>query len=139
MKKQLIKVVMILGLMIVAGAGVAKAQIVGQIKADIPFNFYVGEKLLPAGEYFITEKTPGLMMIRSDDGKSAAFFLTEEKQEKTDPATSELVFNKYGDKAFLSQVVEQGERDSAVLMKSRLEKRIENTEGDVGIVAIALH
>ena len=127
MKRQLKTIAMILGLVVVAGASVAQAQIIGRLKSDIPFSFYVRNRLMPAGDYTIAELNPGsgMMEIRSADGKSAAMFLTINKQEKDTRTPSELIFHKYGDKAFLSEIVEQGEMDGAEVVKSKMEKRLE--------------
>ena len=127
MKRQLKTMAVILGLVVVAGAGVAQAQIIGRLKSDIPFSFYVRNRLMPAGAYTIAELNPGsgMMEIRSADGKSAAMFLTINKQEKDTRTPSELIFHKYGDKAFLSEIVEQGEMDGAEVVKSKMEKRLE--------------
>jgi hypothetical protein len=131
----------ILGLVVLAGASVAQAQIIGRLKSDIPFSFYVRDRLMPAGDYTITELNPGLglMEIRSDDGKFAAVFLTIEKQEKNIEAPSELIFHKYGDKIFLSEIVERGEMDGAEVVKSKMEKRVEKAvQGKEIAIAISL-
>ena len=140
MKIQLKTMAVILALAAVAGASVAQAQIMGRLKSEIPFSFYVRNKLMPAGAYTITELNPGagLMVIRSDDGKSTAMFLTIGKQEKDALMPSELIFNKYGDRLFLSQIVEQGEIDGAEVLKSKMEKRLEKAAARDKDVAIAL-
>src|SRR5262245_8149534 len=127
MKKQLMIMIMVLGGIVVANQSLAQAQIVGHLKAEIPFSFYVGARRLPAGAYTVTMRDlgAGLMEIRSDDGKSSAFFLTEGRQEKSDPVTSELIFNKYGETIFLSRVIEEGSMDGAQVFKSKLEKSVE--------------
>jgi hypothetical protein len=139
MKRQLKTMAVVLGLVVVAGASVAQAQIIGRLKSDIPFSFYVRTRLMPAGAYTIDELNPGsgLMEIRSADGKSAAMFLTVEKQEKDTRTPSELIFHKYGDQVFLSEIVEQGEMDGAEVVKSKMEKRLEKVARDKE-VAIAL-
>ena len=139
MKKQLMIMIMVLGGIVVADRSLAQAQIVGRLKADIPFSFYAGGKHFSAGAYTVTMKDlgAGLMEIRRDDGTSSAFFLTEDRQAKSDPASSELIFNKYGETIFLSRVIEEGSRDGAQAFKSTLEKRIERGE-DVEKLAIAL-
>ena len=127
MKRQLKTMAMIFGLLVIAGASVAQAQIIGRLKSNIPFSFYVRNRLMPAGGYTIAELNPGssVMEIRSADGQSAAMFLTINKQEKDARTPSELIFHKYGDKAFLSEIVEQGETDGAEVVKSKVEKRLE--------------
>jgi hypothetical protein len=140
MKKQLKTMAVILGLVIFAGADVTRAQIIGRLKSQIPFSFYVRDKLMPAGAYTVTELNPGagLMEIRSDDGKSAAMFLTIEEQEKDASMPSELIFHRYGEEIFLSQIVEQGEIDGAEVPKSKMEKRLEKAAARDKEVAVAL-
>jgi hypothetical protein len=140
MNKQLKTMAVILGLVVVASASVAQAQIMGRLKSEIPFSFYVRDQRMPAGDYTITVLDPGagLMEIRSDDGKSAAAFLTIEKQEKDASIPSELIFHKYGEEVFLSQIVERGEIDGAEVVKSKMEKRLEKAAVRDKEVAIAL-
>jgi hypothetical protein len=132
MKRQLKTMAVIFGLAVVASSSVAQAQIIGNLKSDIPFSFYVRNRLMPAGDYTIAELNPGsgLMEIRSADGKSAAVFLTIGKQEKDTQTPSELIFHKYGDNVFLSEIVEQGEIDGAQVVKSKMEKRLEKAAQD---------
>jgi len=139
MKRQMKTMAMILGLVVIAGASLAQAQIIGRLKSNIPFSFYVRNRLMPAGDYTIAELNPGsgLMEIRSADGQSAVMFLTINKQEKDTRTPSELIFHKFGDKAFLSEIVEQGEMDGAEVVKSKMEKRLEKAARDKE-VAIAL-
>jgi hypothetical protein len=132
MKRQLKIMAVILGLAVLAGANVAQAQIIGNLKSNIPFSFYVRNRLMPAGDYTIAELNPGsgMMEIRSADGKLAAVFLTIGKQEKDTRTPSELIFHKYGDNVFLSEIVEQGEIDGAQVVKSKMEKRLEKAAKD---------
>ena len=67
MKRQLKTMAVILGLTVFAGAGAAQAQIIGNLKSNIPFSFYVRGKLMPAGAYTIAELNSGsgTMEIRS--------------------------------------------------------------------------
>jgi len=139
MKKQIMIMAILLGCLIAAGASHAQAQTLDPIKADIPFDFYIGEKLLPAGEYPITEKYQGLMEIQRDDGKATAFFITNDSQPRQEPTASELIFNKYGNETFLSRVEERGNPDDAVLLKSKLEKQSERNESEESSTPLPAH
>jgi len=139
MKKQIMIMAILLGCLITAGASHAQAQTLDPIKADIPFDFYIGEKLLPAGEYTIREKYQGLMEIQRDDGKATAFFITNDSQPRQEPTASELIFNRYGNETFLSRVEEQGNPDDAVLLKSKLEKQAELNESEENATSLPTH
>ena len=49
-----------------AMAGTSFAQSKG-VQANVPFDFTVGNKLLPAGTYTIKENQPDVIMIRNHD------------------------------------------------------------------------
>ena len=119
--------------LLTAGGGiVAHAQIDtdSRIEADVPFAFVVGNKTLPAGKYEIKgldDNTPGVLQIRSANGRKAIVFETDAAQTKDgDPAIkTELVFDKIGDKYFLSQVWVEGNGSGSQLAKSKTEKAVE--------------
>jgi hypothetical protein len=108
-------------------AGKASAQIDGDLDADIPFQFHVGPKELPAGRYrvhVLDEGTQRIMEITSADGSTSALFQVQESDAKSAPAQSELIFNKYGDDYFLSKLYDEGDPSGSELIESRYEKQI---------------
>ena len=75
------------------------------------------------------------MQISSADGKQSALFDVESVQAKTTPGKSELIFNKYGDRYFLSEMFDEGIVDGSRLFASRDEKRASKENGaDVAYV-----
>jgi len=109
-----------------------QAQIVGNMKAEVPFQFHVGDRTLPAGDYIIHQLNDSnltVMEISSADGKMSALFDVESAQAKTTPEKSELIFNKYGDQYFLSELFDEGEVDGSRLVTSRDEKRASKESG----------
>jgi hypothetical protein len=127
MRKLLLSTFLILGLLIVAGKTVALAQIEGVIRADIPFSFYVGNKQFPAGRYEIRrlDSQTNVLEIINREKKLSAVFLTENVLMQVGASHGELIFDRYGDKEFLSKILDQGDKVEAELMKSRAEKRME--------------
>jgi hypothetical protein len=103
----------------------AQSESSGVIK--IPFNFVIGQKILPAGEYTIrpnriSSKT--VWRVQGNDAHAGAFFLTvpvwaRETQEKT-----KLVFHKYGNQYFLSQIWIPGDNSGRELSMPRLEREL---------------
>jgi hypothetical protein len=76
-----------------------------EVRAKIPFDFSVGSKQLPSGSYelFSEGRDQNLLEIRNRDQKVSILTLTEETGNS--PAyVSELIFNKYGDRYFLSEI-----------------------------------
>lgn len=103
----------------------AQAQIIGNLEADIPFQFHVGNTTLPAGRYTIHELEGNLkvLQISSADSKQSALFDVESAQARTTPDKAEMIFNKYGDRYFLSEMFDAGNADGSRLAPSRDEKR----------------
>ena len=110
----------------------AQAQIIGRLEADVPFQFHVGNMTLPAGRYMIHElkgSEPTIMQISSADGRLSVLFGVESAQARTTPEKSELLFNKYGDGFFLSEMFDEGNVDGSRLLTSRDEKRASKENG----------
>lgn len=92
--------------------------------ASIPFEFTVGNKTLPAGEYIVTSVTAGseALMIRSKDSRSASMRLTNGISASKASAQAKLVFHRYGQSYFLSEVWTAGESSGRQLIKSGQER-----------------
>jgi hypothetical protein len=134
MMKNLGKLFLTLSLLVVGGGVVANAQIdsVPQIEANVPFAFTVGDTRLPAGNYYIRtldDNAPSLLEISSVDGRTSVAFDTENATTRNDRAakTTELVFDKVGDRYFLSQVWVSGSTYGSELAKSKLQKNLESS------------
>jgi hypothetical protein len=79
------------------------AQAPTTYKADVPFEFTVGDTALPAGQYDITPRADGLVFLTSGDAR--CYFLSLPKDRSSSAALQpELLFNRYGDRYFLSLV-----------------------------------
>jgi hypothetical protein len=79
------------------------AQAPTTYKADVPFEFTVGNTALPAGQYDITARADGLVLLTSRDAH--CYFLSSPKEGSSPVALQpELQFKHYGDRYFLSLV-----------------------------------
>ena len=111
MSKQILKsltmLTLVVGLMLAASVVSANGQSTSdQVVADIPFDFIVANKTLPAGRYTVRAATSDGqgMSIRSRDGKSAAMILSNSVAEKSKERKARMVFYRYGHQYFLAQV-----------------------------------
>ena len=105
----------------------AHAQIVGDLEVKIPFQFHAGNAKLPAGEYRIyalDQSDLSIMEISSVDGSTSALFQVQAAEANSEPVKSELIFNKYGDNYFLSELFDQGEPSGSKVTESGDEKKI---------------
>jgi hypothetical protein len=100
--------IIIAALAFVFGIGTVTASAQGQVlKADIPFEFTVGKKTLPAGEYLVKlPETAGAQVVsfKKADGEGYGMTLTNQVSSKGAEVQNGLVFVKSGDRYFLYQV-----------------------------------
>ena len=105
----------------------AHAQIIGELEVTIPFQFHVGNAKLPPGKYIIhtLDNTDlKVMEISSEDGSTSALFDVRDAEANSRPAKSELIFNKYGSRYFLTKVFDEGNPNGSMLDESRYQKTV---------------
>ena len=105
MTKKLYSALAMLGLLFTLAVTSVQAQSGDSLQANIRFDFRVGDKVLPAGEYTVRRMSPNTLLIQSADGRERLIAQTWNKIEGSGKANRvKLVFNQYGDQLFLSQV-----------------------------------
>src|SRR5262249_52151021 len=117
----------------------AQAQSDRLITASVPFNFVIKESALPAGEYVLALVRIGgsdAVRIQSADGHITRFVLTRFAKAIASRGEAKLVFNRYGDQYFLSQVWGLGDSMQQVA-KPRAEHRFEKSATERSNVSIA--
>ena len=113
---------------LLAAAGLY-AQSSRTLVANVPFGFHVGSVALPAGEYTVDpQAAPGVVRLVSADHKSVAMIATFATQAPKYNEQGKLVFNRYGDNYFLSQVWAPG-LDGRGIAKSNREKEMASNTG----------
>jgi hypothetical protein len=116
----------LLGVGLLLAGSAAQAQGT-HVKGTIPFNFVVGNQVLPAGEYEVTSESFGspAILIRSDDGKASASLAMTISCSSYKPADkTKLVFHIVAGQYFLSQIWTQGNDRGRELRKSRAEVQL---------------
>ncbi|HYG82753.1 MAG TPA: hypothetical protein VD861_20320, partial [Pyrinomonadaceae bacterium] len=110
MRKQVLKGVTMLASIVAlafATALVSSAQSSNrQVRADIPFDFVVGERTLPAGNYTvatISTDSADAVSVRSSDGRRKAIRLTNAVNDNAKTKRARLVFHRYGSTYYLTQ------------------------------------
>jgi hypothetical protein len=125
MAKQIIKTLsMLMLLAVVALATTAvSAQTSRRVVATVPFNFIVGDKELPSGTYWIQPTTIGSGILRiTGTGNSKSTVRLTTNLHRNNAGQGKLVFHRYQDQYFLSEIWPTGEADGRQLMKSSREK-----------------
>jgi hypothetical protein len=87
----------------------------------VPFDFTVGNQVLPAGTYQVSYATQNTILIRSKDGRFHA--VTTTLADDKESYGGELIFAKYGNQYFLHEVLCADVAMNVEIPKSRLEKQ----------------
>jgi hypothetical protein len=83
----------------------AAAKSVDGMRAQVPFDFHVGERLVEAGAYTIKSVTADEAILRISGDKGSASTMTNTgKESGNGKGHARLVFHKYGDQYFLAAV-----------------------------------
>jgi hypothetical protein len=132
MKRNVIKRLTMLSLVsmftLCAAVASANAQVSTPIRAKIPFDFSVGDKKLPAGEYAFSRISDlgdnTTMLVSGVNSSTRMYQSTSTAQVLTPKNKSTLVFHKYGDQYFLEQIWTGGEQVGRQLSESRSERAV---------------
>lgn len=100
------------------------AQAGTSIRVKIPFGYTIGNKNLPEGKYDIKKISDGLFRIWSEDGKHSMLTHIVCPVSSRRNTVAKLVFNRYGDQYFLSQIWLNAET-GVQLYKSKTERSAE--------------
>jgi hypothetical protein len=128
MKRQLFKgfsvMLAAVAFSLVATVATANAQITRMQTAYVPFEFTVGNQVLPAGRYDVSQITTGgrTISVRNRQNSESAVRLTSILKQFEPAKRSVLVFSKIGDSYFLSEVWLGGDTDGRQLLKSKAEE-----------------
>ena len=103
---------------------------------DVPFEFNVGSKVLPAGHYDVSGRS-GTVLIQGYACSCSAVSVTNSVAGIEPIAEARLVFNKYGDKHFLAEAwTSLDTRYGSALIKSRTERETVHMAPDVSRISI---
>jgi hypothetical protein len=126
-KKQLIRIAALTLFVTTFAVASTRAQSPGGNQmVTIPFDFFVGADKLPAGEYTLrAEDSSAAMRIQRRDQSTSAYFSIRPIEGPKIQNQSKLVFHKYGDDYFLSQVWTAGRATGEQLSKTKRERLAE--------------
>lgn len=110
------------GLASLAAASGAFAQDAGA-QVNVPFAFSVSNTTLPPGQYRIAATSSQTILIRGLDQPSLAALSTVIAYEPGEAGECNLVFHRYGERYFLSQVLCPSRAISVDLPVTHREKR----------------
>ncbi|MGE5054570.1 MAG: hypothetical protein ACM3WP_10430 [Acidobacteriota bacterium] len=96
------------------------------ISTEVPFEFVVGDRVVPAGKCVLQAANAAgdTILIRNDDKMVRLFSATSLGDASNIPASNQLVFHKYGERYFLAAVRVQGTRIMYWLPEGKQETRL---------------
>ena len=129
MKRQMVKgltmSILIVTVAFVTSAVTANGQSQRTV-THIPFDFVVGARTLPAGDYETNSaiSNGAAVMVRSTEAKTAAIRLTNSIQPNPEKTQARLIFHRYGQTYFLAEVWAGGDNPGRVLVESKQERQL---------------
>jgi hypothetical protein len=119
MKRQILSVVVTLSAVVILSVA-GFAAISGMIRAEVPFDFTVGSKKLPAGKYTVDARNSnGTLVIRNKETRKVVASISRSFEVDADNRP-QLIFHRYGNQYFLTKVV--GYASGNELPKSKAER-----------------
>jgi hypothetical protein len=108
-----------------------------KVAANVPFDFAIDKASLPAGSYNIDaiDNSKALIVRGAEGGKMV---LSDAAGTLNPSPDTRLVFHRYGDRYFLSQIWVAGETEGRQLHMSRREAEVaKNTQASENVIVLA--
>ena len=128
MKKQILRAATSFGLFsvlaLVAAVGTARAQSPVNISVDVPFDFYVGDQLMPAGRYTVkraVKDNDRTLVVAGEDEDDRTAALTAPVGGRGSKQSA-LVFHRYGGEHFLRSAWTGGDAEGREFRESKRER-----------------
>jgi hypothetical protein len=104
---------------VTAGSALAQDH---KVTATVPFNFTVDGRTMPAGNYTIGNNANSPRILTIADRKDGVAVMTITVPDASSAAGNKLVFHRYGNQYFLSEVRTSSSSMSCHLSTSKQEK-----------------
>ena len=113
-------------LMLLSGLMAAQSLTSSHIVAQVPFDFVVNNRIIPAGECTVQSADMGarVLTIRNFAAKKTLFAPSSHGEENKSADGTVLVFKRYGNLYFLSEIRLEGSNRTYKLSESRAEAEL---------------
>ena len=102
MKRSIYGALAILAAALIVSVPLVQAQ--SRVNADVPFAFSLLDKSMPAGNYQIIALSDQALEVWNLDTEHGQLLAKQMSVESSKDQSPKLVFHKYGDQYFLSQI-----------------------------------
>jgi len=138
MKNRFCKSLATLSLFAMLAAGLVIAQSLNPVMiVRVPFDFTVGDRTLPAGEYRILREHQSVVRLEDGSGKGVANIIVNVTEAKRAPEEGKLVFHGYSGRYFLKEVWRAGSIEGQVLPTTRTEREIARKQKPIEVALLA--
>lgn len=119
-------------------AATALAQSTAVLRMDIPFEFRVGNTVLPAGHYqVLPQPLQNVLRITRLDCKGGVMIQTHAVEATGIPQTPTMEFHRYGNTYFLSRVWTPGYSQGRELRETKVERELARAKSAATTAEIA--
>jgi hypothetical protein len=118
---KLLRIVLSAALLLAASVSFAQTQ-PGDLVADVPFAFVVAGRTLPPGHYVVNNLNENLGIHNANN--QGVLVPVHREQRPPRENSSKMVFHRYGDTYFLSEVWVGGNSIGRALFPSRAESKL---------------
>ena len=110
---------LMLGVFMLAALGMSHAQYEGQtVNVSIPFNFSIGQQRFLAGDYSFKPLLPQTTTLQTRRGRGLTNITSISVSSREAPTSTKVIFHRYLDRYFLSELWVEGNNDGRALIKS---------------------
>jgi hypothetical protein len=106
----------------------------GDLVVDVPFAFSAAGQTLPAGHYIIKPERSNMIRILGNHNQSV--FVPTFAALRTQVEGSKLVFHRYGDSYFLSQLWITGSTSGKELYPSKGEHELKTRQAEMELAVV---
>jgi len=138
MKKQALRVLTMLSLVLVFGVAAANAQSLSR-RINVPFSFTVGQQTMTAGEYTLEplrRDSRNMWKLQNRVTGESILFTTNEVRSLQSATTTKVVFSNYNGEYYLSQIWSAGDNSGREVKKSQQERQLAQHAGKPEHVSI---
>jgi hypothetical protein len=113
------------------------------LAGQVPFDFVVSQSRMPAGAYQVSAISEQLDLLRNAETHDASFLIKAIRIQSASDHGPMLVFHRYGNQYFLSEIWD-GRSDSGIkLQESKREKEVrlasDRSHDDAETIVIAMN
>jgi hypothetical protein len=107
------------------------------LRVQIPFDFYVSDTLMPAGNYLVSTLQNGrIIQLISNDGHPTMFAMSGTTTRNVLLNSNRVVFNRYGDANFLAELHWSGTATGREIRATQLELEARNRQAPTRVAIV---